>query len=148
MIVTIKETDGPITKILKQKFNECGGEAYVPMLKGEDKLFWATEEGLYNNGFKGYLCRWEDFDLIMKKLEELGGMMYRGDSAAHGGYKLGSEELPLDTMDGFIALNIHKEQIGQSITRRSTYYAVVLAWAGIVKNRRGTKGRGGYICFC
>lgn len=148
MVVTIKESDGPITKILKQKFNECGGKTYIPMLKGEDKLFWATEEGLYNNGFKGYLCRWEDFDLITKKLEELGGKMYRGDSAAQRGYHLGSKELPLDTMDGFIALNIHRDTIGRPITRRSTYYAVVLDWAGIVKNRRGTNGRGGYICFC
>lgn len=147
MLVTINQNDGPVAKILKKKFNDHDGEAYVPMLKGEDKLYWATEEGLYNDGFKDYLCRWEEFDLIMEKLQELGGLMYRGDAAAQAGCKLGSDELPLDTMDGFIALNFHEDEIGHSITRRSTYYAAVLAWAGIVKNCR-SKGKGGYICFC
>ena len=147
MQVTIKTTDGPVAKLLKQKFNDCGGEAYIPMLKGEDKLFWATNEGLYNNGFKGYLCRWEEFDALINKLQELGGLMYRFDSAAQSGKKLGSDDLPLDSMEGFIAVNFHNDAIGRTITRRSTYYAVVLDWAEIVHNRRAHNGKPGYICI-
>jgi hypothetical protein len=148
MIVEINKNDGPITRILKGKFNTVGGKVYVPMLRGKDKLFRATREGLYNDGFKGYLCKWEEFDEIINKLQELGGMMYRGDVAAQKGFKLGSDKLPLDTMDGYIALNFHHDKIGRSITRRSTYYACVLACANIVSNRRGKNGKGGYICFC
>lgn len=44
MLVKIYENDGTIRKILKQKFYDFADKTYAPMLKGEDKLFWASEE--------------------------------------------------------------------------------------------------------
>ena len=70
--------------------------------------------------------------------------MYRGDAAAQNGAKIGSEELPIDTIDAFIAVEFYGASVGASTLRRSTYYAAILAWAGIVENHR-SKGEGGYI---
>ena len=44
----------------------------------------------------------------------------------------------------FISIEFYGGSLGASTTRRSTYYAAILAWAGIVENHR-SKGNGGYI---
>lgn len=44
----------------------------------------------------------------------------------------------------FIAMNFYHAYIGDTVTRRSTYYAAILSWARICHNMR-SKGQGGYI---
>ena len=91
-----------------------------------------------------YLIVGENPGSKLNKANELGGTMYRGDSAAQNGAKIGSDKLPLDTIDAFISLEFYGANIGNTTTRRSTYYSAILAWAGIVDNYR-SKGKGGYI---
>ena len=139
-----KETG--IIKVILDKFIDCGGKAKMPMLKGEPLDIWvsSTGRGIENSGFTSLICEWKILDAIVKKANELGGIMYRGDAAAQNGAKIGSEELPIDTIDAFIAVEFYGASVGASTLRRSTYYAAILAWAGIVENHR-SKGEGGYI---
>ncbi len=124
--------------------NSFGGTAECKMLRGEPLKIWLTEDGVRNSGFPDLVCRWEVFDAIVAKAKELGGKMYRGDGAAQSGAKIGSKQLPLDTIDAFISVNFYGKSEGESTLRRSTYYAAILAWASICDNKR-SDGVGGYI---
>lgn len=121
-----------------------GGVADCPMLRGEPIKIWLTDDGVKNSGYPDLLCTWDMFDAIVNKAKELGGIMYRGDSAAQSGAKIGSKKFPVDTMDAFISMEFYGKQEGESTTRRSTYFAAILAWAAICNNRR-SDGNGGYI---
>lgn len=137
--------DGVI-KVIQDKFLACGGKDKMPMLKGEPLDIWvhSSGTGVANSGFSALICEWHILEAIVKKANEFGGIMYRGDSAAQKGKKIGSKELPLDTIESFIGLEYYDASIGGTTTRRSTYYAAILAWAGIVENHR-SEGEGGYI---
>lgn len=87
---------------------------------------------------------WIHFHKIIKKANELGGKMYRGDELPQvSGFKLG-KEIPYDCMEGFIASELLYTEAGSSITRRSTYYSGILAWAGIITIHR-SQGNGSFI---
>lgn len=141
-----KKKETGIVKIIQEKFLECGGKSKMPMLKGAPLDIWVSSsgEGVENSGFTALVCEWHILEAIVKRANELGGVMYRGDAAAQNGAKIGSEELPLDTIDAYISLEFYGSSIGSSTLRRSTYYSAILAWAGIVENHR-SKGKGGYI---
>ena len=141
-----KKKETGIIKVIQNKFIECGGKAKMPMLKGEPLDIWvaASGDGVENSGYANLICEWRILEAIVKKANELGGIMYKGDTAAQSGAKIGSEKFPLDTIDAFIALEFYGGNIGATTTRRSTYYAAILAWAGIVENHR-SQGKGGYI---
>ena len=129
---------------IRRKLQDQGGKANCPMLRGEPIEILLNENGVLPMSFAGFVCEWEVFDAIVEKARELGGKMYRGDLAAQSGARIGSEDLPLDSIDGFISLNFYGGEIGSSTMRRSTYYAAILAWAGICDNCR-SDGRGGFI---
>lgn len=70
--------------------------------------------------------------------------MYRGDAIPQQpGSKLGYE-ISHDCMEGFIASELLGTEDGKSVTRRSTYYSGILAWAGIV-TLHGDQGCGSFI---
>lgn len=142
----VKKKETGIIKVIQDKFLECGGKSKMPMLKGDALDIWVASsgKGIENSGYTALVCEWHILEAIVKKANELGGIMYRGDVAAQNGAKIGSEELPLNTIDAFISLEFYDGSIGASTTRRSTYYSAILAWAGIVENHR-SKGKGGYI---
>lgn len=141
-----KKKQTGIIKVIQDKFLECGGKAKMPMLKGEPLDIWVASsgEGIANSGYTALICEWHILEAIVKKANKLGGIMYRGDAAAQNGEKIGSNELPLDTIDAFISLEYYGGSIGATTLRRSTYYSAILAWAGIVENHR-SRGKGGYI---
>ncbi len=137
-------SDDSASAFIKDSLSKVDGVAEIPMLRGEPLKIWMTIEGVRNSGFPDLLCEWKIFDAIHKKAVELGGTMYRGDSAAQNGFKIGSKELPLDTIDAFISTEFYGKQVGDSTLRRSTYYSAIMAWAGICLNHR-SDGAGGYI---
>ena len=141
-----KQKETGIIKAIQDKFLECGGKSKMSMLKGEPLDIWVSSsgKGIENSGYTALVCEWHILEAIVKKANELGGIMYRGDAASQNGAKIGSEELPLDTIDAFISIEFYGGSIGASTIRRSTYYSAILAWAGIVENHR-SKGKGGYI---
>ncbi len=131
---------------LQTRIIECGGEALMPVLKGSPVPFRLSvnKDGVESDGLRGVVLKWEIFDAIVKKAISLGGKMYRGDSAAQNGARIGSDGLSLDTIDGFISTEFYGAKIGDTTLRRSTYYSGILAWANIVVNHR-SEGRGGFI---
>ncbi len=132
------------SEIIKRKLSAEHGEASCPMLKNGSQKIWLTKDGVVMSGFSNLVCEWRIFDAIVEKAKELGGKMYRGDGAAQSGKKIGSDDFPIDTIDAFIGLNFYGAEVGGTTTRRSTYYAAILAWAGICFNYR-SDGIGGYI---
>ena len=88
--VALVNSDLPST-IIKTKLNKSGGKAYASMLRGSPLEIWLTAKGVRNSSYIGLVCEWHIFDAIVKRTRELGGKMYRGDSAAQSGAKLGSE---------------------------------------------------------
>ena len=137
--------ENQISNIIKDKLTAVDGQALMPTLKGVPIAFWVspTGMGIETDKLPGYILEWEHFDEIVKKANALGGTMYRADVLAMNGEKLG-EEISYDTMEGFIASKLLYILDGTKITRRSTYYSGILAWAGMVTIHR-SQGRGSYI---
>lgn len=146
VIENFSKDDSKVIRRLKEKIIEYGGKAYMPVLKGDPVPFWlhSSKKGFESQGLRGVVLEWQVFDAIIKKARELGGKMYRGDSAAQNGARLGSKDLPLTTIDGFISTEFFGAKIGETVLRRSTYFSGILAWAGIVTNHR-SQGEGGFI---
>ena len=143
MVFFKKETQ--ISSILKEKLKADGGTALMPTLRGTPIAFWvsATGVGIETDKLPGYILQWEHFDEIVKKANSLNGKMYRGDVLARSGGKLG-EDISYDCMEGFIASELLHIEGGMSVTRRSTYYSGILAWAGIITIHR-SQGNGSFI---
>ena len=137
--------ENKISNMIKEKLKSNGGKALMPTLKGNPIAFWIspTGMGIETDKLPGYILEWEHFDEIVKKVNSLGGKMYRGDVLARSGCKLG-EEIPYDCMEGFIASELLFTKDGMSVTRRSTYYSGILAWSGIVALHR-SQGNGSFI---
>lgn len=140
----ISEEDMSPSAVIIRQMNKMKGRAYCKMLKGDPIEIRLTKTGVHPVSFPDFICTWEVFDAIMEKAQELGGKMYRGDAGAQKGAKIGSPELSVDSIDGFIALKFYGGEVGKATTRRSTYYAAILDWAGLCENCR-SDGRGGYI---
>ena len=137
--------DNQISAIIKEKLTASNEKALMPTLRGEPISFWLspTNMGIETDKLPGYVLKWEHFDKIVQKANSLGGIMYRADVLARSSGKLG-EEISHDTMEGFIASEFLHIADGTKITRRSTYYSGVLAWAGIITVHR-SQGYGSYI---
>jgi|GEM_PF-1706149 len=142
----IENNDSKVVKTLKEKMNQQGGRAHMPMLKGGFQEIWLSSDGkgIIANGLKDVVLKWEHFAAIVRKAISIGGKMYRGDSAAQDGARIGSDKLSLDTIDGYISKKFYGASEGDTTLRRSTYYSAILNWAEIAKNCRAD-GKGGYI---
>lgn len=139
---TLKER---IIERLKAKIELCEGEAYMPVLRGNPIAFWLSPcgKGFEVEQLKDYIFTWDELAEIVIKANALGGKMYRGDALAQAGGKLGYD-IPYDCMEGFIATEFLDTLDGTSVTRRSTYYSGILAWADIVSVHR-SQGQGSFI---
>lgn len=143
---TKNQTNNKVVKRLQEKIEEGNGKGYISSLKGDDIPFWLADDqtGFYVKQLKNVIFTFEMLDDVVRKANKLGGKMYRGDTAAQSGAKLGSEKLSLDTIDGYIASKYFGTKENESVLRRSTYIAGILDWAGIATNHR-SDGVGGYI---
>lgn len=141
-------TENEVIETLKTKIGSNNGKIEMPMLKKTPRpvLFWETADksGFETDRLKGYILKWDHFAKIVAKANESGGLLYRGDHIPQcSGKKLGID-IPKDSMEGFIASELLKIPDGKAITRRSTYYSGILAWANIVELHK-SKGKGSYI---
>ena len=137
----MKITYNDFKQSILEKINAVGKGAYK-MLKDDTMYIWLSDsgDGLLNSRYEQLECKFTELYAIYEKAIELGGTMYLGASAARSGKKIGSSDFPLDTIDAFVAINYYGNEVGDKITRRSTYYAAILDWAGFVDNHWG-----GYI---
>lgn len=142
MIITgvqsINETDSLVAKKIKEKLNAAGGSASVPLYSGD-----LCKIGFDPNG-KGLVSPkipvsnqliWEVFDAAVEVVIQNGGKAMKGK--ARSGAKLGSDGLPLDSVEGYIAWKVHGAQIGETAFGPGFVIAAVLDWAEICRNERG-----------
>ena len=53
------------------------------------------------------------------------------------GPRLGSEELPLDSLEGHVASKVYHQKNGDSVFRRSSVIANILVWAELCERPKG-----------
>lgn len=135
---SITDNDSLVIKRIKTKLNEMGGNASIPLYSGD-----LCEIGFDPNG-KGLVSTkipvpnqliWEVFDAAVEVVIQNGGKAMKGK--ARSGAKLGSDDLPLDSVEGYIAHKVHGAQIGETAFGPGFVIAAILDWAEICHNDRG-----------
>ena len=129
-------------KTILDKLERDGGKSQLTMINGGIMNLWLSDSknGIINSRYSSLNCEFNILYAIYEKAISLGGEMYLGANAAHNGQRIGSDGFPIDTIDGFISIEFYGRSVGDKTLRRSTYYAAILDWTGIVTNHRG-----GYI---
>lgn len=78
---------------------------------------------------------WEAFDAAVEVVIKNNGKAEKGK--ARSGAKLGSDGLPLDSIEGYIAHKVYSTQIGETAFGPGFVIAAVLDWVEICHNERG-----------
>lgn len=78
---------------------------------------------------------WEVFDAALEVVLQNGGKAMMGK--ARSGAKLGSDDFPLQSVEGYIAQKVHGAQIGETVFGPGFVIPAVLDWAEICNNERG-----------
>jgi hypothetical protein len=135
---SINEGDSVIVKKIKDRLNANGGRTLIPLYSGD-----LCEIGFDPNG-KGLVSpkipipnhlTWEVFDAAVEVVIQNGGKAMKGK--ARSGAKLGSDDLPLDSVEGYIAHKVHGTQFGETAFGPGFVIAAILDWAEICRNERG-----------
>ena len=138
LLQTINAVDSPVVKKIKEKLNANSGIAIIPLFRGDSCKIGYTSDG------KGLVASkipvanqltWEVFDAAVEVVINNGGKAEKGK--ARSGAKLGSGDLPLNSVEGFIAHKVHGAQIGETAFGPGFVVAAILDWAGICNNERG-----------
>ena len=132
------EADSLVVKRIKEKLNANGGQASIPLYRGD-----MCKIG-YNPNGRGLISSkippankltWEVFDAAVEVVVKNGGKAMKGK--ARSGAKLGSNDLPVDSIEGYIAHKVHGAKIGDTSFGPGFVIAAVLDWAKICNNERG-----------
>ena len=120
---------------INQKFSEQGGQATIPLQRGGHFQAKMVAGGIEvdNLGNQPYLP-WCVFQEAVCVLIRNQGSAKRGDAMNS---RLGDEGLPLDSVEGHIALVVYGHEVGDSVFRRITPIACILEWAGICRSEPG-----------
>jgi hypothetical protein len=114
---------------IKRKFTETGSPIKIPLLRGGSFTAKLTDEGVIvdNLGAQPFLP-WAAFQEAICVLIRNGGRAKRGVAMES---KLGEPGLPMDSVEGHIALVVYGKRLGDTVFRRITPIACILIWAGI-----------------
>ncbi|MDW7730492.1 MAG: DUF2089 family protein [Bacillota bacterium] len=134
----IYETDSLVICKIKEKLNQAGGRAIIPLYSSDpcDITYDSNGKGLVSSKipFPNQLT-WEVFDASLEVLLNNDGRIKKGN--ARSGAKVGSENLPLNSLEGYLAHRVHGIEIGKTSFGPGFVVAAVLDWAGICNNERG-----------
>jgi len=137
--VNIKDDDHFVTKLIKEKLNESGGQAEIPLIQVGKKIIIG-----FDSDGSGLICdkipvpkqlTWEVFIAAYDILVVNEGELYKGYARTG---KLGSERLPIDSLEGYIAYAVHGVEKGGSAFSPGFAIAAILDWVGVLKNERGS----------
>lgn len=134
----VEPNDSPVVAKIKEKLNACGGRTTIRLLQGDwcDIWFDANGKGLVSPKIPpANQLVWEAFDAAVEVVINNGGKAVKGK--ARSGAKLGSDDLPLDSVEGYIAHKVHGVQVGKTAFGPGFVIAAVLDWAEICNNERG-----------
>lgn len=136
--VDIKDCDSIVVRTIKEKLNDNNGRAIIRLYQGDSCAIWFDENG------KGLVSpkippanqlMWEVFDAAVEVVLNNGGKAVKGK--ARSGAKLGSDDLPLNSVEGYIAHKVHGVKEGETAFGPGFVICAVLNWAEICKNERG-----------
>lgn len=136
--VDIKECDSIVVRTIKEKLNDNNGRAIIRLYQGDSCAIWFDEKG------KGLVSPkippanqlvWEVFDAAVEVVLSNGSKAVKGK--ARSGAKLGSDDLPLNSVEGYIAHKVHGVKEGETAFGPGFVICAVLDWADICKNERG-----------
>ncbi|RFU70028.1 DUF2089 domain-containing protein [Bacillus sp. V59.32b] len=134
----INKDDSLVVKKIKEKLNANGGRTLIPLYSGDlcDIGFDPNGKGLVSPKIPvpNHLI-WEVFDAAVEVVYQNGGKAMKGK--ARSGAKLGSDDLPLNSVEGYIAHKVHGAQFGETAFGPGFVIAAILDWAGICRNERG-----------
>ncbi|WP_061994624.1 hypothetical protein [Clostridium sp. ATCC 25772] len=125
-----------IIELIKAKFDEKGNPSKIPLMKA-NKFLNATmkDEGIYVDNLSTYpFLPWDVFIETVKLIIRKDGKALKGDAMNS---RLGSDNLPLDSIEGYIACSIYGKKINESVFRRISSIAGILIWANICRNKPG-----------
>lgn len=134
----VESGDSLVIKKIKEKLNVSGGKTTIKLLQGDPCDIWFDTNG------KGLVSPkippsnqlvWEAFDAAVEVVIQNGGKAVKGK--ARSGAKLGSDDLPLNSVEGYIAHIVHGVQEGETAFGPGFVIAAVLDWAEICINQRG-----------
>lgn len=77
---------------------------------------------------------WEVFTETVSLLIRRGGSAEKGNVMGH---RLGTDGLPMDSVEGHVARAVYGKQKGESVFRRVSPIANILVWSGICVNEPG-----------
>ena len=120
-----------VVQQIRNKFDETGSPATIPLLKGGTFSARLVHEGVEvdNLGVQPFL-HWSAFQEAVCALIRAGGRVSRGDAMNS---RLGYLELSLDSIEGHVAHVVYGKRVGETVFRRITPIACILVWAGICK---------------
>lgn len=136
--VDIKDCDSIVVRTIKEKLNNNNGRAIIRLYQGDSCAIWFDENG------KGLVSPkippanqlvWEVFDAAVEVVLNNGGKAVKGK--ARSGAKLGSDNLSLNSIEGYIAHKVHGVKEGETAFGPGFVICAVLDWADICKNERG-----------
>lgn len=136
--VDIKDCDSIVVRTIKEKLNDNNGRAIIRLYQGDSCAIWFDENG------KGLVSPkippanqlvWEVFDAAVEVVLNNGGKAVK--DKARSGAKLGSDDLPLNSVEGYIAHKVHGVKEGETAFGPGFVICAVLDWADICKNERG-----------
>lgn len=127
----------PYQQAIVQRLQQHGGVAQVQNQRGGS--FTATLH--LKHGYVHVDCLGSSpniplaaFDAIERLLEEKQGRALRGSAMR---YQLGTDGLPLDSVEGRVAHITFNRQLGTNVLQRITPMACLLVWAGVCVHGRG-----------
>ncbi|MBE5821277.1 MAG: hypothetical protein E7311_01640 [Clostridiales bacterium] len=135
--VPIHNWDNEIASTIKGKLNEAGGEAIIKNGTSNFKIGYAEDEsGISFATPKGEekVLPWNAFFATVDILKENEGKAIKGD-ATKG--KLGCKELPLDSVEGYVAATVYGKKKRQTVEKNVSQIGALLEWTDIAKNGRG-----------
>ncbi|SCY24554.1 DUF2089 family protein [Alkaliphilus peptidifermentans] len=136
--VPIECSDSSVIAKIKEKLNDCGGKTTIRLLQGDpcDIRFDINGKGLVSPKIPlANQLTWEAFDAAVEVVLKNNGKAVKGK--ARSGAKLGSDDLSLDSVEGYIAHKVHGAQEGETAFGPGFVICAVLDWAGICNNERG-----------
>lgn len=133
----VLDSDHIVVRKIKEKLNASGGRTVIELFNGGPCDIRYSDDGQGLESSKIPLkdqLPWEVFIATVELVVQQGGRAWKGNARAG---KLGSDKLPLDSVEGHIAHTVHGVKPGQSAFGPGFVVCAILDWAGICKNKRG-----------
>jgi hypothetical protein len=134
----IHNADSLVVRKIKEKLNKSDGRASIPLYNGDlcEIGFDSNSNGLVSPKIPvPNQLTWEVFEAAVEVVIQNKGKVIKGK--ARSGAKLGSDDLPLDSLEGYIAYKVHGVEIGKAAFGPGFVVAAILDWAEICNNERG-----------